>query len=319
MDTLKTALISQALGQGFDLVGVALAVESPSAGHFRRWLEAGMAGEMSYLATTAEVRVDPRRLLPGCRSVIAVAMSYHTSQAHSEVLPGRAGISRYAWGRDYHKVLKRRLIRLGRWLADQVPGCSWRACVDTAPVLERAWCAAAGLGWIASNTLLVNRRLGSELFLGLLLTDVVLTPDEPTGEDCGTCRACLDACPAGALVEPRMLDARRCIAYLTIEHRGPIPGALAAAMGAAVLGCDICQNACPFNRGAAVDLNPEFTPAAHRIQPRLEDLENLDEQGYRQWRQGSAMNRVSYDQLRRNLAIARANCYRRGRSTGMAS
>jgi len=268
-----------------------------------------MHGEMAYLERTAALREDPRLLLEGCRSVVAVAMSYHTGHPLSTDPrePGRVWVSRYAWGRDYHRVLKRRLIRLGRWLAEQRPGSAWRAAVDTAPILEREWAARAGLGWIGKSTSLLNRRLGSELFLGILLTDVELVPSDPVPSHCGRCTACLDACPTGALVAPGRLDARLCISYLTIEHRSQIPRALWPRIGTMIAGCDICQEVCPWTRRAPVGLSPAFEPAPHRLSPRLDLLEALDEAGYREWRQASPLNRIQLEQLRRNLTVARHN------------
>jgi|AMFO01.1.fsa_nt_gi iron-sulfur cluster binding protein, putative len=312
MAALTAKLKERARAEGFDLVGVAAAGPAGTAGRLRAWLDAGMHGEMTYMARTAAVRANPDRLLPGCRSVVAVALSYHTSMPPSTdpAPPGTVWISRYAWGRDYHKLTKRRLVRLGRWLARKAPGCTWRAVVDTAPLLEREWAARAGLGWIGKNTCLLNRDLGSELFLGFLLTNVPLEADGPVPEHCGRCTACLDACPTRAFVSPHVLDARRCIAYLTVEHRGEIPAHLQPAMDAMVAGCDICQEVCPWTRRAPADLHPEFAPAPHRFRPRLADLEDLDESGYRAWRQGSALNRIPFAAFRRNLAIAARNMAR---------
>ena len=309
MRDLTDRLKARATDEGFDLVGVAEAGPARSVDRLRSWLDAGMHGEMGYMARTVGLRADPRSLLAGCRSVVATAMSYRTSlPASTDPLPGDSvWVSRYAWGRDYHKMLKRRLVRLGRWLADERPGCRWRAAVDTAPILEREWAARAGLGWIGKNTALLNRRLGSELFLGLLLTDLELEPDEPAPEHCGRCTACLDACPTRAFPEPRRLDARRCIAYLTVEHRSEIPADLAPAAGRMIAGCDVCQEVCPWTRRAPADLHADLAPAPQRFAPSLAKLEALDEQGYRAWRRGSALNRIRYPQFRRNLAVARAN------------
>jgi len=185
--------------------------------------------------------------------VVAVAMSYRCDQPDSTTADadeGRVWVSRYAWGRDYHRILKKKLIRLGRWLADQRPGVQWRACVDTAPILEREWATRAGLGWIGKNTLLLNRELGSELFLGILLTDQKLQADRPRSDHCGTCAACLDACPTAAFPEPGVLDARRCVGYLTVEHRSAIPTELGSGVGTMIAGCDICQEVCPWVRRA---------------------------------------------------------------------
>jgi epoxyqueuosine reductase len=313
--TLTTELKRRAHEEGFDVVGVAAAGKARTAPALGGWLDAGMHGEMGYMARTRDLRSDPRQLLPGCRSVVAVAMSYRQQRPDStsfSVDDGRVWVSRYAWGRDYHRILKKRLLRLGRWLAERRPGCAWRATVDTAPVLEREWAARAGLGWIGKNTMLLNRELGSELFLGLLLTDVELDSDRQRTEHCGTCTACLDACPTGAFPEPRMLDARRCVAYLTVEHRSQIPGELQPGVGSMIAGCDICQEVCPWTRKAPTGLHPEFAPNDARFRPRLADLEALDKEGYRSWRQGSALNRVSHPQFRRNLAVSRKNL-RRGK------
>ncbi len=310
MTGLTIDLKKRALDEGFDLVGVAAAGPARTADALDRWLAQGMHGEMGYMERTREVRSDPCNLLEGCRSVIAVATSYRTSSPPSSGAPasdGRVWVSRYAWGRDYHRILKKKLVRLGRWLAATRPGCGWRACVDTAPVLEREWAARAGLGWIGKNTMLLNRRLGSELFLGLLLTDLELVPDRAVPDHCGTCTACLDACPTRAFPEPGVLDARRCVAYLTVEHRSEIPAEFTRDVGVMVAGCDICQEVCPWTRRAPADLHPEFAPHPDRFRPRLADLESLTEEEYRQWRRGSPLNRISYRQFRRNLVVARRN------------
>ena len=315
MSPLTRDLKERARTEGFDLVGVARAGPSETAGHLGAWLAAGMHGEMAWLAASAEARSDPGRLLPGCRSVVAVAMSYRSGAPPSSVpeVVGerRVWVSRYAWGRDYHRLLKRRLLRLGRWLAERVPGAGWRATVDTAPVLEREWAARAGLGWIGKSTMLLNRRLGSELFLGLLLTDVELEPDPPATAHCGRCTACLDACPTSAFPRPYVLDARRCVAYLTVEHRGAVDPQLEPAMATMVAGCDRCNEACPWTLRAPTDLHPELGPQPQRERPPLATLEALDEAGYRQWRQGSALNRIPFNAFRRNLGIARRNLERR--------
>ena len=308
-----TQLKRRALAEGFDLVGVAAAGPASTAGHLDRWLADGMHGGMGYMAQTATRRSDPRHLLEGCRSVVMVGMSYRSSLPASDSHPpdDRVWISRYAWGRDYHRIVKKRLVRLGRWLEEAHPGCAWRAVVDTAPLLEREWAARAGLGWIGKNTMLLNRKFGSEIFLGALLTDLELQPDEPTTDHCGRCTACLDACPTGAFPRPHVLDARRCIGYLTVEHRAEIPAELVPAMADMVAGCDRCNEVCPWTQRAPADLHPEFAPAEHRDRPRLADLEALDEDGWKAWRQGSPLGRIPFAQLRRSLAVARENLDRR--------
>ena len=298
-----------ALDEGFDVVGIAACGAAATADRLTDWLAAGRHGDMGYLADTADQRGDPQQLLDGCRSLVMVAISYRGSQPDSDAAggDGRVWISRYAWGRDYHRTVKKRLIRLGRALEQRETGCRWRAVCDTAPLLEREWAARAGLGWIGKNTMLLNRRYGSELFLGALLTDLELDADRPTTAHCGSCTACLDACPTSAFVEPAVLDARRCIGYLTVEHRGEIPDDLAPAMGDMVAGCDRCNEICPWTRRAPADLHPEFAPAPHRYRPRLDLLEALDEAGWRDWRTGSALNRIPFRQLRRSLVVARQN------------
>ena len=315
--TLKRQLEGWARAEGFDLVGVAAAGSARTTEHLGSWIEASMHGDMGYMADTVAQRADPRHLLDGCRSVVMVAMSYRSSFPDSDAHPpdDRVWISRYAWGRDYHRVFKKRLVRLGRRLGDRSPGCSWRAVVDTAPLLEREWAARSGLGWIGKNTMLLNRRLGSELFLGGLLTDVELEPDEPTTAHCGRCTACLDACPTTAFVEPYVLDARRCIGYLTIEHRREIPGELAPMMGDMVAGCDRCNEVCPWTRRAPADLHPEFAPAKHRYRPELRVLEGFDEEQWRAWRTGSPLNRIPFRQLERSVAAVKANLTRTRRQS----
>jgi epoxyqueuosine reductase len=305
---LKASLVAAARDLEFDLCGVAAAGPAAGADRLRRWLDAGMHGDMEWMESSAEARSDPCRLLPGCRSVIVVAASYRTSHEPSTARrDGTVWISRYAWGRDYHRVLKKRLVRLGRWLESTTGESAWRACVDTAPILEREWAARAGLGWIGKSTMLLNRRLGSELFLGVLLSAARIEPDSPAPDHCGGCTACLDACPTGAFVAPRVLDARRCVAYLTIEHRREIPREFRSGIEDMVAGCDRCNEVCPFTRKAPADLHDEFQPAPHRKRPRLESLEALDEEGWKAWRRGSAVGRIPFDALRRTLGVVRHN------------
>ena len=314
MGELTEELKLRALREGFDLVGVAAATKARGGDALRRWLDQGRHGEMAYLDQTRTIRDDPTHLLPGCRSIVAVAMSYRCARPDSRSFPeddGRVWISRYAWGRDYHRLMKKRLVRLGKWLAECKPGCGWRACVDTAPILEREWAGRAGIGWIGKSTMLLNRRLGSELFLGALLTDLELEPDAPATDHCGRCTACLDACPADAFPAPYVLDARRCVGYLTVEHRDEIPSDLAPAMGDMVAGCDRCNEVCPWTKKAPADLHPEFAPAEHRYRPRLADLEALDEEGWKAWRQASPLGLIQFSQIRLSLAVARANLERR--------
>ncbi|MBL7064138.1 MAG: tRNA epoxyqueuosine(34) reductase QueG, partial [Anaerolineae bacterium] len=234
----------QARRMGFDVVGVTRPAPSAHAAFYTGWLARGYHGEMAYLARpdAIEKRADPRRLMPETRSIVIVGMNYYTGD-FPPAEESRGRVSRYAWGADYHAVLTERLRQLAAWIAEQVGRpVTHRVYVDTGPLLERELAQRAGLGWIGKNTCLIHPRLGSYFFLGELLLDLELEPDASFPADrCGTCTACLDACPTGALVAPRTLDARRCISYLTIEHRGPIPAELGPLLGDWVFGCDVCQ------------------------------------------------------------------------------
>ncbi len=294
---------------GFDLVGIASPEPLAGAVRLARWLADGAHGEMSWMADTAAVRVDPGRLLPGVRSVICVALSYHEPPEPPELAPtgDRVVIARYARGKDYHDVIRPRLARLGRFLALRSPGSRWRTAVDTAPVLERELAQRAGLGWIGTNTCLINTRLGSELFLGELLTTLPLPPDEPEADHCGSCTACFDACPTRAITAPGVLDARRCISYLTIEHRSELPDELAPAIGAHVFGCDICQAVCPWNRRAAPRTAPLLAPRPHLKRLTLEHALSLDETGFLHLAQGTPMRRSGFARFTRNLRAVGTN------------
>ena len=293
---------------GFDLVGIAPAGPLPGGERLARWVDAGAHGEMAYMAETAGVRADPRRFLPGAASVVCVAMSYHDAAEAPETqrTGEKAVVARYARRRDYHDAIRSRLVRLGRFLGERAPGAGWRPAVDTAPLLERELAQRAGLGWIGKNTCLINRTLGSELLLGELVTTLPLPPDEPETDHCGTCTACLDACPTRAFDGPHVLDARRCISYATIEHRSEFPKGVLPGLGAHVFGCDVCQAVCPWNRRAA--------PSCNRVLPtrtglgalsRME-LASLDDAGWAAVSAGTPLRRLDASRLRRNLAAIAA-------------
>lgn len=294
---------------GFDAVGITTAEPLPGGTHLVRWVADGAHGDMGYIAETAHLRGDPRRLLPGARSVVSVAMSYHTEPEPPErgVPGGRAVVARYARRKDYHTVLKRRLVRLGRFIAARFPGARWRVAVDTAPLLEKELAQRAGLGWLGKNTCLINCKLGSELLLGELLTTLALPPDEPETDHCGSCTACLDACPTQAFEGPGRLDARRCISYLTIEHRGPIPAPLRPALAPHLFGCDICQAVCPWNHHASPFCAPPLATRAPLAELTVEALERLDEAGWAALAAGTPLRRLDFPRLRRNLAAIAAN------------
>jgi epoxyqueuosine reductase len=296
---------------GFSRLGIAPAVPPPRREHFQAWLDRGFAGAMQdWLQRHVELRADPERLLPGARSVIMLATDHAIGPAAtaSTSAPGRGRVARYAWGDDYHDVLRNRVNALAAWLEHRVPGCRTRGVVDSAPLAEREFAWLAGLGWFGKNTMLIDPRAGSYFLLTALLTDLELPAAVPVQVDhCGTCTACLDACPTDAFVEPRVLDAGRCLSGLTIEDHGPIPEALRSGLGDWVFGCDICQEVCPWNRHAAGSAEPVFQPRAGEPTLGFTDLLRLDEPAFRRRFRGSALLRAKRRGLLRSAAIALGN------------
>ena len=288
----------------FQLVGVTDAAPLSGAATLRHWLADGCHGEMSYLADTAATREDPRRFLPGARSVLCVAMSYRDEGCAAPAQGIR--IARYMRRADYHRVMRRRLIALGHRLTTLFPGAAFRVAVDTAPLLERELAARAGLGWIGRNTCLINQALGSDVFLGELVTDALLCPDDPASAHCGRCAACVDACPTAALAASGGLDARRCISYLTIEHRSELPTWAAGRLEGWLAGCDICQDVCPWNRHTRPSCSPPLSqrPTLSRLDG--DELATLDESGYRRLAVGTPLRRIDFPRFRRNLAALQA-------------
>ena len=306
--TLTEAAKALALELGFDLVAVGPAGPPEHGAALRRWIEAGHAGTMGYLERRLQERLDPARVLPGARSVLCVALNYYQGEpADASWRP----VARYAWGRDYHDVIGPRLTRLAAFLAE-AGGARSRGYVDTGPVLERDLAARAGLGWIGKNTMLLHPRLGSWFFIGVLLTTAELTPDQPLADRCGTCRACLDACPTGAFVAPYVLDARRCISYLTIEHRGDVDPALHSGMAGWQFGCDVCQDVCPWNRKTPMTTANDFRPAGPY--PGADAIAEMDDETLRRRFAGTALLRAKPRGLRRNAAIYRENGAAPGRA-----
>lgn len=316
--SLTDAVKQRAVELGFDLVGITRAEPSAFADEYRAWLERGFAGEMRYLERNVERRLDPRELLPGARSIVVVGMNYYTDPHADPNQPSdRAVFARYALGDDYHDVMTDRLNRLLEFLKSNAEaGAEGRVYVDAGPVLEREVARRAGLGWFGKNTMLINTRRGSYFFLGEIVTNVTLTADAPAIGGCGTCTRCIDACPTGAITAPYELDARRCISYLTIELKGPIPEehrhALAAS-GSRIYGCDICQEVCPFNRPASASAaHPTLTPTTEpAYQPReattgatLADLLLMDDEAFRIAFKGSPVKRAKRRGLLRNAATA---------------
>lgn len=310
---LSVAIKQKARMLGFDLVGIARAEPSLFQKEYREWIDRGYAGEMHYLMRHLERRLDPQQLLPDARSIVVVAMNYYSDPAEGSGTPitdpDRAIFARYARGDDYHDVMTARLRALWQWVQTQAGAhAEGRVYVDTGPLLEREVAQKAGLGWFGKNTMLINTRRGSYFLLGEIVTNLVLEPDQPARGGCGTCRRCIDACPTGAIVEPYVLDARRCISYLTIELKGEIPEeyhAAIAASGNRIFGCDICQEVCPFNlRRSVPATEPAFRAREVTDRPRLTDLLAMDEETFRQRFRGSPVKRARWHGLRRNVLAA---------------
>jgi epoxyqueuosine reductase len=306
---LKRWIVDRARALGFDLVGVA-PVESPLHGPaFAAWLHRGFHGEMAYLSRTAEHRLHPGQYVSWARSVIAVGLNYRSG--HERAPEGdalRGWVSRYAWGDDYHAVVSGRLEQFLAELRTRAGGdIRGHACVDASPVLDRAMAARAGLGWFGKNTQLLSGRIGSYFVLGELFLSLSLEPDRPIRDRCGRCRLCLDACPTRAFAGPYLLDARRCISYLTIELKGAIPRELRAGMGTHIFGCDICQEVCPYNARCRASADPAFQPRPGLHAPELLPLLRLTAQEFREAFRGSPILRAKRRGFLRNVCVALGN------------
>ena len=288
---------------GFDLVGIAPATPSGYRHHFRQWLDSRQAGEMKYLAQRFDERTDPAAYLPGAASVIAVGLNYFVPLQPPPAGHGR--IARYALGDDYHQIIKGRLHQLADWIRQIAPEAKTRCAVDTAPVMEKELAARAGIGWIGKNTCVINHQIGSWILLGEVLTTLALPADEPAADRCGSCRRCIDACPTQAITEPYQLDARRCISYLTIEHRGQIDRELSAKCGDWMYGCDICQEVCPWNRDPPAAADPALRPRWPSGTLDPQDVLAWTDEDYRRQLKGSAMKRVKLPMLKRRCAEIR--------------
>ncbi len=307
------AIKREARSLGFDAVGIASLPTEPSAhgllDRLQEWLRRGYHGTMAWMARGPDRRADPQIVLPGCRSIISLGMNYDTGFRAVEGR-GHGRIARYAWGKDYHLVLGDRLTLLENKLHELVPEALTRSYVDTGPVMEKAWAQQAGLGWIGKHSNLVSSDHGSWLVLGEILTTLELPPDVPATDLCGTCSLCIQACPTNAIVEPYVVDATRCISYLTIEFRGArrdIPEDLAARMGNHLFGCDDCLDVCPFNLRAEPTTEAAFQPHAMTLGPRLDDLAALDEASFAERFRESPIRRTKLLGLQRNVAIAQEN------------
>ena len=311
MTPLEERLKQQAHALGFELAGIAPATASDGFDRLSDWLARGFAGTMDYMQRHGDARRHPASILPQVRSVVMVAMNYRPAEEPQSPIHNRANrgrIARYARGKDYHDVLRDRLNRLLAWLCRERPDCVGRGVVDTAPLLERDFARRAGLGWFGKNTMLLNKRLGSYFFIGALLTNLELAADPPhTTQHCGTCTACLDACPTQAFVAPGMLDARRCISYLTIEHRGDIPSELRPGLGNWLFGCDVCQEVCPWNRKAPAGREPDLQGSPEFEALDLIEILGLSEDAFRQRFRQTALWRTRRRGLLRNAALVLGN------------
>lgn len=299
---LTAALKQESLRLGFDLAGATPASAPSDSDRLRQWLAAGHAGEMHYFADRLDAYGHPTNLLEGAKSVLVLGMNYRTVEP-AEARLGQATVSRYAWGCDYHDVVRGRLRELAEFHRRLVPDGRVRGVVDTAPLLERHFGRLAGLGWVGKNTMLINRRLGSWFFLAALLSTEELEYDQPAdASHCGSCRECLDACPTGALVAPYRLDARKCISYLTIELRGEVPAELRGACGNRLFGCDVCQEACPWNRRTPATTEPAFHPGPGMNPVDLNELLAADEAAFRRRFRHTPLWRARREGISRNAA-----------------
>ena len=287
--------------QGFDACGISAAgfLEEEATG-LENWLNAGFHGTMSWMERHFDERLDPRKLVPGAKSVISVVLNYFPEEEQRADAPK---ISKYAYGRDYHKVIRGKLKRMLLSIQDEIGEVSGRGFVDSAPVMDRAWARKSGLGWVGKHSLLLSKGSGSFFFIGALIVDIELEPDGPTTDHCGSCTACIDACPTSAIVAPTVVDSNKCISYLTIEYKGALPSEYQEKMEDWVYGCDICQDVCPWNRFSTPHSEDDFNI---RDSIQNNDWETWEEITHELWEEitkGSAMRRVGFDGFKRNLGF----------------
>jgi epoxyqueuosine reductase len=304
--TVAAGLREEAARLGFARLGITTVIEPPHHDAFRGWLARGLAGAgEEWLARHEPLRRSAAALLDGVQSVVMLATDHAIGSVAEVAEPGRGRVARYARGEDYHVLLRSRVNALSAWLEARVPGCRTRGVVDSAPIAERDFAWLTGLGWIGKNAMLIHPAAGSYFLLTTFLTDVALPPDEPIRTDhCGTCTACLDACPTGAFPEPGVVDAGRCISSLTIEHRGPVPESLRAGLGDWVFGCDVCQEVCPWNRHAPGSAEPTFQPRGGSPSLDLAEILALDDAAFRRRFRGTAIFRAKRSGLVRSAAMA---------------
>jgi epoxyqueuosine reductase len=305
--TLTERVKRKALDLGFQAVGVSrVTSDRPEAARLTEWLAREYHGEMDWMARTAKKRKNPALLLPGIRAIVSVGMNYDTEDQPDD-RPGHGRIARYARGEDYHHVLGKRLKALAAFLQTEAPDSRNRAYVDTGAVMEKAWAQRAGLGWIGKHSNLVSARHGSWLLLGEVLTTADLDPDEPGADLCGTCTLCIRTCPTGAITEPYVVDARRCLSYLTIEQKGQIPQEFQRALGNRIFGCDDCLEVCPYNHQATPTADPAFRATPLTLNPDLDALARQSAAEFQSAFRHSAVRRTTHEGLQRSIAIASKN------------
>jgi len=309
MQTFTEEIRREAVRLGFFKIGIVPAGPLPWRGLYDEWLRREMQGEMRYLEGQASKRRDPGLVLENAKTLLVLAMNYHNGEEpmRGGLDPMRGVISRYAWGGDYHRVVGERLRRLEEWIRREKPASRSLSYVDTGPVMEKVWGAHSGLGWMGKHTNLITRQQGSWFFIGVLLLDVELDGDNREKDHCGTCTRCIAACPTGAIVAPYVLDARRCISYLTIELRGPIPRHLRPLIGNRIFGCDDCQEVCPWNRFALKTAEEEFNPRRGNFMPELVALSEIGTGEFKERFGGSPVRRCRRGGLVRNVAVALGN------------
>ncbi len=308
---LRELFKRKARSLGFELFGIAPPGPFPHSDHFKKWLDHGFHGDMEYMKNSAEKRLNPRLVLDDVESIIVLGINYYPGDHSDEDIEDdkRGLVSRYAWGKDYHKVLGKKLKKFTRYMLELIgPGLKFKYYVDTGPLLEKEVGYLAGIGWIGKNTLLINQELGSYFFIGVVLINIPLEPDFPGEDRCGSCNRCIVACPTGAILENRFLDARKCISYLTIEKRGVIERELAQKMDRWLFGCDICQEVCPWNiKNRKVTRELPLKGYPENSAPYIKDWLLMREEDYEKMTKGRALRRPGFSGLRRNAVISASN------------
>ena len=304
-ETRAASVKELARSLGFNACGVAQAGHVDPEDRFGQWIARGFHADMDWLEKTKALRQDARERLPGARSVVVVARAYCIDAPPAASGTGR--VARYAWGKDYHRALRAPMRALARGIDAMGPGTRCCFSLDDKGVMERAWAERAGLGWVGKNSLILNRELGSWFVLGTIFTAVELAPDEPADANCGTCRACIEACPTQAIVEEGVVDARRCISYHTIENQGEIPAEIQSKMGNWLFGCDVCQEACPWNRFAETPEQPSWAPRPGISNPSLAAVAGMDAAAFDAYFAGTPVRRTTHGGMLRNVRIAIAN------------